>query len=192
MSISEIMEKVDSALPGELFPHVGSLFQFHKNKQFKKRISDNEEKLNKVLKSITESDYDFFVGKIGTLVFEKIFLDEQDDKAEFLVLGFENCVKNNLKEEDKIINYFDIISELRMIDIKRLIYIYEYLEKKNPKDIFPVESRPHIRYVDQKLVRMGLIKIPIYETIEVDTDIEKAAIMQIGIEILDFIGYEDK
>lgn len=190
MIINELMDEVQSALPGELLPYVGKIFQFNKNRQFEKRIKANEKKLKKVLTSIPEVEYDFFVGKIGTLVFEKIFLDEQDDKAEYLVLGFENCVNNKIKEEDKLINYFDIISSLRMLDIKRLIFLYEYLEGKNPENIFYSDFSSHTRYVDEKLERMGLIKKPIVESMESDTDIDRVAITHFAIEILGFIGYE--
>lgn len=125
------------------------------------------------------------------MVIEKIFLDEQDDKAELLVLGFENCVKNQLKNEDKIINYFDVISNLRMMDIKRLIFIYEFLEGMEPKNIFKADYRYHLRYVDEKLERLGLIKKPIVEADDADTDIQGTAVTNFGREILIFIDYQE-
>ncbi|MGG0465260.1 hypothetical protein [Priestia aryabhattai] len=188
--VSQLLEKAESVLPpGELVPYIGNLFQFNKNRQFEKRIKANEEKLIKIFKSISEVEYDFFVEKIGTLAIQKIILDEQDDKAEYFVLGFENCVNKNLKDEDRIINYFDVISDLRMIDIKRLIFLYEYLEGKEPENVFGSDISSHTRYVDQKLDRMNLIIKPTFEGMESDTVIDQVTITTFALEILDFIGY---
>lgn len=77
-----------------------------------------------------------------------------------------------------------------MMDIKRLIYIFEYLEGMEPENIFPAKMNAHIRYVDQKLEQMGLIKKTIVETEEANTVISEVAVTYIAIELLGIIGYK--
>lgn len=82
VDINDLIESFENSMPGELLPFIGKLFQYNKNKQFQKRIKANEDKLKRVFEIIPNREYEFFGEKIGTLVIEKIFLDEQDDKIE--------------------------------------------------------------------------------------------------------------
>jgi hypothetical protein len=108
---------------GDIVPVISGLSNFVRYKRFKKRIEKSEKKIKNIFQLILESDIEFFAEKVGTMVFEKIMNDHEDDKAEFLILGFENCVQNNIKDEDKIIMYFDILTDLRTFDLKRLVTI---------------------------------------------------------------------
>lgn len=189
MDIQEIIYKYDISSVSDFLPLINNIFQTVKNRQFRRRIEANEERLKKLHQLIPEADYDFFAGEIGTIVIQKILLDEEDDKAEFFILGFENCVKNNFKDEDKIITLFDIISNLRMIDIKRLIHIYNYKNNNEPSKEISADFKPYIRYVDEKLSRLGLIMKEIIEGDEVDTNLDNVVVTSIAFQVLDFIGH---
>ncbi len=192
MDIQEIIGNYDISSVSDFLPLINNIFQAVKNRQFRRRIEANEERFKKLYQLIPETDYDFFAGEIGTIVIQKILLDEEDDKAEFFVLGFENCVKNNFKDEDKIITLFDIISNLRMIDIIRLIHIYNYKNNNESSKEISVDLKPYIRYVDEKLSRLGLIIKELIEGDEVDTNLDNVVVTSMAFQVLDFIGHTDK
>ncbi|RKD25139.1 hypothetical protein BEP19_04805 [Ammoniphilus oxalaticus] len=188
-SAKDLIDRAIDNLPVEGLPYVGSFFQFIKNKQFEKRLNLIEPRIKDILNLISIEDYEYFCEKIGCMTLQKIFMDEEDDKAEYYILGFENCVKEEIKDEDKVITLFDIISELRMIDIKRLTFLYDYSKGKKRSFEITEDMTHYIRYVDEKLERLGLIKKEIIECIEMDTDLDKVVVMSITQDVLKFMGH---
>lgn len=186
-SIGNYLEK----LPLETIPWLGKLFQRMKNNQFNKRINKIEADFLEVLKLIPEKDYEYFGEKIGIITLQNIFMDEEEDKAEYFILGFENCVRCEYKNEDKAIALFDIVSELRMMDIKRLVFLYDYSKDKVSNNQPSEDMKPYIRFVDEKLERLGLINKEIVEGLELDTDLDKVVIRKVTEDVIEFIGHEN-
>lgn len=178
-------------LPLETIPWLGKLFQRMKNNQFNKRINKIEADFLEVLKLIPEKDYEYFGEKIGIITLQNIFMDEEEDKAEYFILGFENCVRCEYKNEDKAIALFDIVSELRMMDIKRLVFLYDYSKDKVSNNQPSEDMKPYIRFVDEKLERLGLINKEIVEGLELDTDLDKVVIRKVTEDVIEFIGHEN-
>lgn len=136
-------------------------------------------------------DYMFFAEKIGVMVFEKILNDHEDEKAEFIILGFANCVENKIKKEDKIIMYFDLLSDLRCYDLKRLVTISE----KEDGELFPepesFDGKTLTMHSDYKLKRHRLIDVPTTWSRENGEQIDYrklVTITNVGRDFLDFIG----
>ncbi len=181
-----------SQATGDLVPLISGLANQVRYNRFKKRIDKNEERIKKIFHSIYESDVDFFAEKLGTMVFEKIMNDQEDDKAEFLVLGFENCVQNNIKDEDKIILYFDLLTELRSFDLKRLVTLSR---RTGDGPIIAIEGSDEqkiIHFSDAKLRRLGFIKVGTSWSTEGGEKIDYSKPIEItnfGNDFLDFIGY---
>ncbi|ARD49051.1 hypothetical protein [Sporosarcina sp. P33] len=179
--------------PTELAPsYLGKFFQMVKNKQFDRRIKKVEEPFLRVLQMIPLNDFKYFEDKIGPIVIQRIFLDDEDDKAEFLILGFENCVKNEIKDEDLIIYYFDLISELRVLDLKRLV---SFSGRTDETPIRPEESSKEellLHSSDIKLNRLGLIQVKMGWSSENGDQINYNFPIELtkrGNKFLDFIGF---
>lgn len=181
-----------SQATGDLVPIISGFANHIRYKRFKKRIDNNEKKIKKIFHSIYESDVDFFAKKIGTMVFEKIMNDQEDDKAEFLILGFENCVENNIKDEDKIIMYFDLLTELRSFDLKRLVTLSR---RTGDAPIILIEGSDEqklIQFSDSKLRRFGFVKTGTSWSTEGGEKIDYGKPIEItnfGNQFLDFIGF---
>lgn len=177
---------------GDITPFVGSFVTNIKLKRFEKRIKKHETRILKIFSLLSENDVDFVAEKIGVPVFEKIMQDQEDDKAEFLLLGFENCVKNNIKDEDLIVYYLDLISDLRVLDLKRLV---AFSGRTDVKPIVPEKDSKEellLHASDEKLNRLGLIQVKMGWSSENGNQINYAFPIELtrrGMTFLDFIGF---
>ncbi|QUG41290.1 hypothetical protein KD050_18745 [Psychrobacillus sp. INOP01] len=174
----------------DIAPIISGIANAVRMKRFRKRIDIHEEKIKIIYRSLDMEDYEFFAEKIGTMVFEKIMNDHEDDKAEFLILGFENCVNNDIKEEDVIIFYFDLLSELRVFDLKRFVTLSRRTEEA---PVLPLEGIGQTDYkmfidsTDTKLYRLGLVNLSTTWGGEINR-LEPITISRKGNAFLDFIG----
>lgn len=139
---------------------------------------------------LSEHDTEFFAEKVGVPVFEKIMQDQEDDKAEFLLLGFENYVKNNIKDEDLIILYFDLLTDLRVFDLKRLVTLSR---RTDAPPVLPLETICQTDYkmlidsTDLKLNGLSLINLSQTWGGGINR-LEPLTISKKGNAFLDFIG----
>ncbi|UUV25837.1 MULTISPECIES: hypothetical protein [Lysinibacillus] len=117
--------------------------------------------------------------------------DQEDDKAEFLLLGFENCVKNNIKNEDIIVYYFDLISEMRVLELKRFVTLSRRTEEGPIIPIVGSDQEILINSADNKLKRAGLICAKTSWSSENGEYINPGTITisQSGNKLLDFLGF---
>ena len=184
-----VAEAID--LTGDIVPIVGAITNFARRKRFTKRINAHEKKLKDIFYYISQSDVEYFAEKIGTMVFEKIMNDQEDDKAEFLVLGFENCVKNEIKDDDLIIYYFDLLTELRVMDLKRFVSLSRRHGHTPILPIMDSDEEMLIESSDSKLYRMGLITAKMSWSTESGEKINSStiSISKKGNLFLDFIGF---
>lgn len=174
-----------------IVPFVGNFVTTIRLNRFNKRIKKNEEKILEIFKYLSENDAEFFAEKVGVPVFEKIMQDQEDDKAEFLLLGFENCVKNNVKDEDIIVYYFDLLSEMRVMELKRFVSLSR---RTNEAPIIPIvgsDQEMLISSADNKLKRAGLICAKTSWSTENGETINPSTITisQNGDKFLDFLGF---
>ena len=154
-------------------------------------MKKNESKIRDIFKMLSEHDIEFFAEKVGVPVFEKIMQDQEDDKAEFLLLGFENCVKNDIKDEELIVYYFDLLTELRVMDLKRLV---SHSKRTDERPIIPINDSYEEVLIDSsdvKLKRMGLIQARTSYSTDNGETINRSSITvsEKGNSFLDFIGF---
>ena len=175
----------------DITPIVGNFVTGVRLNRFDKRIKKNEIKIREIFRVMSEHDIEFFAEIVGVPVFENIMQDQEDDKAEFLLLGFENCVKNDIKDEELIVFYFDLLTELRVMDLKRLV---SHSRRTDERPIIPINGSYEevlVESSDVKLKRMGLIQARTsYITDNVETiNRSSIKISENGNSFLDFIGY---
>ncbi|WP_157282685.1 hypothetical protein [Paenibacillus assamensis] len=89
-----------------------------------------EQRLNKLCSS-AEDDLDF-ITKAFPVVLDELLHEAQEEKVDVIINGFENNLSSNLKEENKVLVYYDILRDLRVDEIKRLHeFTEEYAKLRN-------------------------------------------------------------
>ncbi|MFF5993721.1 hypothetical protein AAGS61_03050 [Lysinibacillus sp. KU-BSD001] len=139
-------------------PVLSSLMNWVDHRNFKIRIEEHEEKIKKIFLSIPEDKFEFIFTKVTPLVFEKIIKDHEDDKVDLLLNGFENCVENDVTDYDEILYYFDMISSLRVYEIKRLFSYYNINEEEPVEIINHTSKGMLLKAADRKLNDLNLVK----------------------------------
>lgn len=181
------------SLTGDFVPVIGGIMNFVYHQRFTRRLNKHEQRIKHIFSLIPAKDMEFMCDKIGVHVLEKVMKDEEDDKAEFLLLGFENCVTKEIKDQELVIYYFDLLSDLRMVDLKRLVSIVDNdviditkIKENDLKNII-------IRASDEKLRQKGLIEANISwssgsgEAIRYDNP--DFRLTQKGLSFMNFLGY---
>ena len=108
--------------------------------------------------SVTGSTADFFYTRVTPMVFEKIMKDHEDDKVDILLNGFENCVKNEITNYDEILYFFDMISSLRVCEIRRFFNYYGINGEEPAKIIDDTSEGMLLKAADRKLNSLNLVK----------------------------------
>ncbi|MGH0593621.1 hypothetical protein ACQVPY_15185 [Bacillus pretiosus] len=101
----------------------------------KKRLEDHQERIIAIEDKIQRLDKtfnEFLKEKAFPIILEDIMNDAQDEKVNFLLNGFENIIDQEIKDENRIIAYCDVLRELRVDDIKKLL-TYTDTYKRNRK-----------------------------------------------------------
>ncbi|WP_218025415.1 hypothetical protein [Alkalibacillus haloalkaliphilus] len=195
-NLDEIIKssKDDIENVGDFLPYIGSLFRAFKMKQFNKRLAKNENRIKGIYSVIPSESFEYFGIKIGTSVIQNILLDDEDEKTEYLLLGFENTVRNGFTDYDVTLLYFDLICELRSADLKRLV---DLSHRNGQAPLVPIEDsseQTFLSYIDRKLENKNLILRERTwgglggEYVE-NTDLSTVKITDLGNKLLDFISY---
>lgn len=101
-------------------PAVGSIMQTLNDERFARRLEEHKEKIEDIVTMVPSEERKYFLDKVGRTVLERIEADDEDDKVEYLLIGFENCVKRQITKEGMILSLFDLVSALRMNDLRIL------------------------------------------------------------------------
>lgn len=139
-------------------------------------MEEHQERLMVIESKLQRKDAafnEFLKQKAFPIILEDIMNDAQDEKVDFLFNGFENIIDQEVKDENRILAYCDVLRELRMDEIKRLLtYTGEYRYNVTPKlnKLLSVsaseeeikkhyENQAYKKYIQNRLERMGLLGI---------------------------------
>jgi len=170
---SSVDEIIDFGLSAA--PIISKVYNTFKLRRFDKRIKNNEAQLNRINQKLVLLDdpiKEMIQNTIFPYILDDLIEEHQEKKVAFILNGFEYIVDEKISEESYIISYYDVLRELRIEDIKRLLeYTVEYLMSdlyseemhnrqtlrfKNPERFNKEESyRTHIDY---KLESKGIIE----------------------------------
>lgn len=75
--------------------------------------------------------------------------EHQEKKVEFILDGFEYVVDEKIREEAYIISYYDVLRELRIEDLKRLLEYTRKFKQGIGKEIS--KNRKELSYTDKDL-----------------------------------------
>ncbi|MDP7980467.1 hypothetical protein [Bacillus multifaciens] len=172
---------------GSVAPYISGAITSHRINRLKKRLEEHRERLGVIENKIKGKDAaftEFLKQKAFPIILEDIMNDAQDEKVEFLFNGFENIIEREFKNEDRIIAYCDLLRELRLDEIKRLVELtpdyrkYKFkLRMEGKAPVFPfeipsteVEKQEHYEqeayntYIENRLENLGLITTPLIKT----------------------------
>lgn len=156
---SELSEPIETATG--FVPIISQIATVIKQRNINKRLIKHEEKINKIWISANNSaSREFFTMKLTPIVFEKMINEHEDDKIDYILNGYENCVKNEITDLDKILFYFDILSDLRLLELKRLISHCHLVNIEPVKIEENSEEAIIVKSIDGKLHREDLVGFP--------------------------------
>lgn len=155
---------------GALIPGVTSFIvatrtrRLEKNMQiFMKKISDQVNELTDLYNKMDAEKKQSFKDDFSEIIIDYISEEREEEKIEFITNGFKNLLKNQDDMKSTSL-YFDILKELRYIDIivlKEYDYLSEeYWEQKNSlQDLLDKLNIDVDRYnfIKEKLLRTGLL-----------------------------------
>ncbi|UDB47223.1 hypothetical protein [Bacillus safensis] len=129
-------------------------------------IFRRQEELELAINKLSDEDIPFYENEVFSLVIDIAEQETQKEKIKLIINGFETILEDNILDENKIITYYDVLKELRIIDIRRLLqHTSKYYEIKRAKslELLPqrdqedAENEHFKNYIDNKLGKLGLI-----------------------------------
>lgn len=133
-------------------PVVGTVMRTLSDQRFEKRLQENKEKIEKIVNMVPIHEREYFLGKVGRTVFERIEADDQDGKAKYLLNGFENCVRREMRDGSQVLYYFDLVSALRMNDF---IFLEDISDNQNIID----KDDELVKFSINNLLNHGMISL---------------------------------
>ncbi|RDI44050.1 hypothetical protein [Falsibacillus pallidus] len=162
---------VDSA--SSLIPGVSGAVQGYKRARFERNIRTFTEELHSKIEEIRvnlEHKTDQQKEKIDQLfnfVMDYVIDEQQEDKIQYMVNGFVNITEHEQVSDDFILTYYDVLKELRMVDISvlRLMYSSRFIFDQEARETFhDVMERHGISYEQYESVRRNLLRIGLLTT----------------------------
>lgn len=168
-------EIIDTGL--SIAPFISKVITAYKINRLWKRLKEHEIMLNRIGDKVYRLD-DPMKDMIQTTLFPYILDDlieeNQNQKVEFILNGLEYIVDEEIREESYIISFYDVLRDLRVDDIKRLLEYTIYFRINLENEVYQkrktlergTEAEQGLYYkeesyrlhIDNKLEAKGLIK----------------------------------
>lgn len=129
-------------------------------KQINERIDEIDEKLEK----LSQRELNFVEDNVVLVMLCQIEKELEEEKIKYFVNGMISAIEKPLTEEDIIIGFHDILSQLRMLDIRILVDAYKRTESSKAKEEkrgcdIENEYEALELYATRKLESLGLVTI---------------------------------
>jgi hemerythrin len=188
---------VDTA--SSLVPGVSGAVQGYKRARFESNITTFTGELHTRIEEIRvnlEEKTDEQKEKIDQLfnyVMDYVIDEQQEEKIHYMVNGFVTITEHKEISDDFVLTYYDVLKELRMVDISvlRLMYSSRYIFDQETRETFQdVMERHGISYEQYESVRRNLLRIGLLTTktdLNITDDLE-----EIVKKFKDLYAYLDK
>lgn len=151
-----------------LIPGISGALSSYKRMQFERNINRIIQELKNGIDDIQENiqsktdKQQEQIDKLFGYVLEYAANEPQEDKIEFLINGFVNITMHDSVTEDFVLTYYDVMEELRLVDISVLrIYSHSlYIEGSDTfHDVMEKHGLSYEQYdsVRNNLLRLGLL-----------------------------------
>lgn len=162
------------AYGGMITPFIGPAINYMKFRRIEARLQNHSvelAELRDLLNALDGNFQQFIRDKVFPLVIENIYEETQEDKIGVIINGLTGVIKNKITDEDLIITYFDVLNQIRTTEIQHLFTNYDNrtrdrldmsllelaLDRSREGRKKYAELQGFQRYVDNKLLRLGLI-----------------------------------
>lgn len=162
---------VDAA--SSLVPGISGAVQSYKRTRFEKNIrtfseelhSKHEEVLiNLESKTLKQKER---IDQLFQYVLDYVIDEQQEEKIHYMVNGFVNITQHDQVSTDFVLTYYDVLKDLRMVDISvlRLMYISHVSFDQGSNETFEdIMERHGISYEQYDAVRRNLLRIGVLTT----------------------------
>lgn len=172
-SITSLVGGIMVDTVSSLVPGVSGLVQSYKHNRFERNITTLTQELNSNievirvnLESKTEEQKEQ-IDQLFNYVMDYVIDEQQEEKIEYMVNGFVKITEHEEVTEDFVLTYYDVLKELRMVDISvlRLMYSSRYIHDQESNESFQdVMERHGISYEQYESVRRNLLRIGLLTT----------------------------
>ncbi|MCA1321977.1 hypothetical protein LC085_18950 [Bacillus tianshenii] len=179
---------------GSLVPGISGAINSYKRMQIERNLKETADLLHKRLDMIQDvlaqktKEQKIYLDKLFSFVMDYVISEPQVDKIEHMIHGFVNIMEHDTITEDFVLTYYDVLKELRMVDISvlRLMYQVRYGFNQEERETYhTVMERHGLSYeqyesVKQNLLRVGLLNNQINNTLYKDLEEVKNKILEIN------------
>jgi|SRR5690625_861653 len=188
------VDTVSSLIPG-IGGAISAYRRIRTEKNLKRliyHIQEHNEKLLENLYKQTEANRKK-IDELLQFILEIAIEEYQEDKIEYMVNGYINLTRHKDISSDFVMHYYDVLKQLRMVDISvlRLYYINRYFykstkEKETFQDVMERHGMTQEQYnsVRETLRRIGLLEIELKDNLSDNIDKLEDGINQL-------VGYID-
>lgn len=155
---------------GILSPRIGGVMVAYQQKRWERNweeyinaIYKKQEIFNERLGALEERYQMEFRNTLFPLVSDYVQNEKQEEKIELIVTGLINVASRINAQEDIILQYYDILEQLSLLDI-RVLKVYQFRYPKDNEDSIvrimhecDIEDS-EIKMVKEKLERLGLLQ----------------------------------
>lgn len=172
-SITSLIGELAVDSMSSLIPGVSGAVQGYKRKRFEENITNfvnqllaHLEQVNKNLEFKT-TEQKIKVDQLFNIVMDYVIDEPQEEKIKYMVNGFVDLTSHENVSEDFVLTYYDVLKELRMVDISvlRLMYKSKYEFYREPNETFRDVMEAHgISYHQYQSVRENLKRVGLLVT----------------------------
>lgn len=174
---------VDTA--SSLLPGISGAVQGYKRVRFERNITAFTEQLYSNIDTIRvnletkTNDQKEKIDQLFNIVLDYVIDEQQEDKIQYMVNGFLNLTNHEKVSDDFVLTYYDVLRELRMVDISvlRLMYNSRYIIGNDTTETFrDIMERHGLSYEQYQSVRRNLQRIGLLITktdLNVTDDLEE-------------------
>ncbi len=156
-----------------LVPGISGAVQGYKRARFERNIKTFAEDLHSKLeevrinlesKTIEQKEQ---IDQLFQYVLDYVIDEQQEEKIQYMVNGFVNITEHDYVSNDFILTYYDVLKELRMVDISvlRLMYTSRYaFDSDSAENLKEIMDRHGLSYEQYDAVCRNLLRIGVLTT----------------------------
>lgn len=202
-SDSVVYSLVDSSI--EAIPIIGKIHNAYKMRRLQKRVSQHEEKLKQLSITMHENGNklldEFIRQKAFPIVLDEMLSEHEEEKIDLVINGLEYTYKEEITEVSKLLVYFDVLRELRVEELKKLLTHSEHYKRHweptlkmslvHPDDREGIKKQREVQglkaYIDNHLATLGLTTTKeITEEYGLETISREIVLTEFGEHFIDF------
>ncbi|MFJ2043913.1 hypothetical protein ACIOBL_09930 [Paenibacillus taichungensis] len=205
---STIHGLIDSSL--DTLPYIGKIHGAYKMARLQKRVNQLETRISTLSITMYENDNkllnQFIREKAFPIVLDELLSEHEEEKIDLVINGLEYTYKEELTEVSKILVYFDVLRELRVQELEKLITYSDHYKNHwmipelkvslpHPEDKEGMkklnENISYKAYIDNHLSTLGLtFKKETTKWYSTETSGYEVVLTDFGEHFIDFFNLE--